>query len=324
MLTDNSISLDDLGEAENASCFSKLFFLWVKPLMVKGHQRLLFSTADLFSLPSRADTAMIARNFQVKVDRLVHLTRNHCYSAEDRQSKVNRITTLLSCLNSTFGLEYYSLGVLKLLSDTLEFVGPILLSCLVHFMEDSQEPMWHGYVYACCLMVAAFASAMLAAQFNYHVQVVALKIRTAIISMVYYKVTNVGSVPLGRFSAGQIVNYMSTDTDRIVNFCPSFHALWSLPIQLGISLYLLYRQVGLSFLVGIGFCFLLIPINHWIAMKIQTLSTKMMSKKDSRIKVTYMSIIIIIKYYLHLILLRELELDIMYLQKEYWPVDLRT
>ena len=24
---------------------------------------------------------------------------------------------------------------------------------------------------------------------------------------------------------------MSTDTDRIVNFCPSFHAFWSLPLQ---------------------------------------------------------------------------------------------
>ena len=35
---------------------------------------------------------------------------------------------------------------------------------------------------------------------------------------------------------------MSTDTDRIVNFCQSFHQFWSLPFQIVISLYLLYQQ----------------------------------------------------------------------------------
>ena len=36
---------------------------------------------------------------------------------------------------------------------------------------------------------------------------------------------------------------MSTDTDRIVNFCQSFHQFWSLPFQIGVSLYLLEQQV---------------------------------------------------------------------------------
>lgn len=33
------------------------------------------------------------------------------------------------------------------------------------------------------------------------------------------------------FSVGEIVNFMSTDTDRIVNSCASFHAFWSIPFQ---------------------------------------------------------------------------------------------
>ncbi len=41
----------------------------------------------------------------------------------------------------------------------------------------------------------------------------------------------------------QVVNFMSTDTDRIVNFCPSFHQFWSLPFQIAVSLYLLHQQV---------------------------------------------------------------------------------
>ncbi len=37
---------------------------------------------------------------------------------------------------------------------------------------------------------------------------------------------------------------MSTDTDRVINFCHSFHEFWSLPFQIAVSLYLLYQQVG--------------------------------------------------------------------------------
>ena len=45
------------------------------------------------------------------------------------------------------------------------------------------------------------------------------------------------------FNTHQVVNFMSTDTDRVVNFAPSFHQFWSLPFQIGVSLYLLHQQV---------------------------------------------------------------------------------
>lgn len=37
------------------------------------------------------------------------------------------------------------------------------------------------------------------------------------------------------FSLGEVVNFISTDTDRIVGACPSFHALWSLPFQVTVN-----------------------------------------------------------------------------------------
>ena len=42
----------------------------------------------------------------------------------------------------------------------------------------------------------------------------------------------------------QVVNFMSTDTDRIVNFGISFHMFWSLPFQIVVALVLLYLQVS--------------------------------------------------------------------------------
>ncbi|KAH9493041.1 Multidrug resistance-associated protein 7 [Bulinus truncatus] len=130
-----------------------------------------------------------------------------------------RNVTLSKALNKAFGVEYYSLGALKLLADSLGFAGPVLLNYLVSFIENKDEDIYEGYLFA-------------------------------------------------------------MDTDRILNFCPSFHAFWSLPFQIIVSLVLLYQQVGLAFLAGVGFALILIPINRSIAIKIGELSTEMMAHKD--------------------------------------------
>lgn len=53
--------------------------------------------------------------------------------------------------------------------------------------------------------------------------------------------------------------------------------------QLVITLFLLYQQVGVSFLAGVAFSVILIPINKLIANKIGNLSTEMMKHKDARV-----------------------------------------
>ena len=61
-------------------------------------------------------------------------------------------------------------------------------------------------------------------------------------------------------------------------------------LQLAVSLYLLYLQVGLAFIAGVAFGVLLVPINRWIAVSIGRLSTKMMTQKDARVKVSEISV----------------------------------
>ena len=58
------------------------------------------------------------------------------------------------------------------------------------------------------------------------------QVRAAIVTAVYKHVIGVSSVELNKFNTGEVLNYMSTDTDRVVNFAPSLHAVWSLPFQL--------------------------------------------------------------------------------------------
>ncbi|XP_005104371.1 multidrug resistance-associated protein 7 isoform X2 [Aplysia californica] len=195
-----------------------------------------------------------------------------------------RQISLFKVLNSAFGLEYYCLGMLRLLGDCLSFAGPLLLNYLVTFIEDRSEPMFHGYLLVGGLFLSTLLGTVCYTQFDYNVQVVAYKIRCAVVTTIYRKSLTISGVAQSRFTSGEIVNFMSTDCDRILNFCPSFHAFWSLPFKVAVSLYLLYQQVGLAFLAGLTFAVLLVPVNRWLAKKIGKLSREMMQHKDGRVK----------------------------------------
>ena len=58
----------------------------------------------------------------------------------------------------------------------------------------------------------------------------------------------------------------------------------SLLSQVAVTMYLLYRQVGLSCLVGVAIAVIMIPLNKYVADKIGAMSTKMMTAKDERVK----------------------------------------
>lgn len=290
---------EELITAEkNVSWFSKLIFYWVNPLMMKGANRKIHTADNLFLLPERLNTSDVEEKFEEILNKnreTVIIGQNHQHRNSSnvpeveivpkRSNKEERM--LLRSLNEAYGLEYYSLGLLKLLADCFGFAGPILLNLLVSFMEGRNESESHGYLYAVGLLLVTLCGALCSTHFDYNIKVVGFKIRAAIISTIYRKALSVSRVSSMKFSSGEIVNFMSTDTDRIVNFCPSFHAFWSLPFQIGISLYLLYLQVGLAFLAGLGFAIVLVPVNKWLAQKIGSLSGAMMAQKDERVKVSY-------------------------------------
>ena len=62
-------------------------------------------------------------------------------------TKVNNQRSLLSALHHSFGIQYYCIGLLKLLGDALSFAGPLLLHALVSFMENKRVMFNISYVF---------------------------------------------------------------------------------------------------------------------------------------------------------------------------------
>ncbi|XP_068253995.1 ATP-binding cassette sub-family C member 10 isoform X2 [Nyctibius grandis] len=308
---------DQQGVAEDGeSWLSRFFYIWMNPLMKRGYEWKLNQPQDVYVLPRQLQAARVSDRFyscwQKKAVRhqveeeTVSLTSpiiaggdGSSDAPEYSSHRTQEAVQLFSVLHAAFGLRFYSLGLLKLAGNLLGFSGPLLLNLLVNFMESRQEPLSHGVLYALGLFAGSFLGALLQNQFSYEVNKVMLMVRAAIISAIYRKALRVGSTSLARFTVGEIVNFMSTDTSRLVNFCLSFHEVWSLPVQFAITLYLLYQQVGVAFLGGLALALLLVPINKVIANCIMMNNKEMLKHKDTRVKLMteFLCGIRVIKFY---------------------------
>lgn len=306
------IRAGEMVAEDGSDWLSRLLYLWLNPLLQQGERGELERPDDVFQLPQRLRTAAVHQRFHrcwEDCQKGAALRSRHPADTQQSSGGSNLLNgswtepqvdpstheevdredvkdvSLLRVLYRAFGLRYLLLGVLKLAASMLAFAGPLLLSGLVGYMESEAAPVRQGAWCAAGLFASTFAAALLRNVFVFQVSKVSLEARAAVISAIYGKAMRVSGAALARFTLGEVVNYMSTDTDRLVNFFNSFHDAWSLPFQFALALYLLYLQVGVAFLGGLGVAILLVPLNKVLASRILENNKHMLAHKDSRVKV---------------------------------------
>ena len=101
-----------------AGCLSRIIFSWVTELFQTGYRRQL-DEDDLWPLSPNDSTVAAARGLATMLE------------FEQQQSH----PSLLRALRTCFGAHYYWLGILKLITDSLSFSGPLLLKALVEYVS---------------------------------------------------------------------------------------------------------------------------------------------------------------------------------------------
>ena len=119
-------------EESRVGFLSKLFFKWVDPLVVKAGRGGLHHPDDVFDLPESLSPQIVAQQVRRETDKLVKLDTNTATTNPGQAGEVKLLTLLYNC----YGKEFFRIGFLKFLSDCAGFAGPILLNCVVSFMED--------------------------------------------------------------------------------------------------------------------------------------------------------------------------------------------
>ncbi|XP_047963792.1 ABC transporter C family member 13 [Salvia hispanica] len=265
---DKDGSLTDVGIVCKA--WHLLTFKIIDPVIQQGSNKQL-DFEDLLQLPIDMDPSSC------------HSLLLGMWDAQYRNN--HRHPSLFKAICSAYGWPYFCIGVLKVLNDCLGFAGPLLLNMLIRFLQKGARTV-DGYVLAISLGLVSIVKSFLDTQYSFRLAQLRLKLRSGIMTIIYRKCLHVSLAERSKFSEGEIQTFMSVDADRIVNLSNSVHDMWSLPLQIGIALYLLYIQVKFAFVSGIAITILLIPVNKWIANLIAHATKNMMEQKDERIRKT--------------------------------------
>nr|CAD7258418.1 unnamed protein product [Timema shepardi] len=182
-----------------------------------------------------------------------------------------------------YGLTFLFGCALLVCVNLLTFVSPQILRNLI-VLVSGDDSLWKGYLYAATLIIVASIQTAFNSQYTYKMMVVAIRVRMALISVIYRKALCMSNKTRKESTVGEIVNLMSVDAARIFDAIPNLNIIWSAPFQIGLALYFLWEYMGPAVLAGLTVMLILIPVNGFIAKKLKALQICQMKTKDQRIR----------------------------------------
>ena len=251
-----------------SALWSSVTFGWIVPLLEVGNSRRL-EPSDLFPLETK-DSA------------------EGCYRAfmEQWHARKKRTHSLAMSFFSAFGMPFAAAGGIKLLHDTLMFVGPQVLKRLIIFMRTPSEALSTGLFYVAVLFVSQLLMSVFLRQYFFWCFRVGMRLRSAIVTSVFAKTLSISTGAFARKSTGEIQNLMAVDSTRLQDLTPYLHAVWYSLYQIALALYLLWAEVGAASLAAICVILLTIPLTGKVSTMLKDIQQKVVSVRDERIKMS--------------------------------------
>ncbi|KAG1968389.1 multidrug resistance-associated protein [Pimephales promelas] len=298
--TFNRVYVKNPCPVEDASFLSKILFWWYGRLVVKGYRSPL-KAEDLWSLREEDTSEKIICDLEKE-------WAKQCAKLQQQESSLNGSQALgyklseqkqllrklhkeqssgfclLRTLAKNFG-PYFLTGTLCLvIQDAFMFSIPQVLSLLLGFVRDEDAPLWKGYLFAFLLFLLSCLQSLFNHQYMYTCFTVGMRVKTAVMGLVYRKSLVINSAARRTCTVGEIVNLVSADTQKLMDFVVYFNAVWVAPIEIALCLFFLWQRLGPSALAGIATVILIFPLNGLLAKMRSKLQEVQMKYMDGRIK----------------------------------------
>ncbi|KAF1745727.1 hypothetical protein GCK72_022174 [Caenorhabditis remanei] len=265
-----------------ASFLNQLTFEWFSGLAYLGNKKSL-EKEDLWDLNERDKAENLIPSFMNNLKPQVEGYRRLIKKNPEAAIPKNHPSILIPIFK-TYKFTLLAGGCYKLMFDLLQFVAPELLRQLISFIEDKSQPMWIGVSIALLMFLSSLIQSMILHQYFHEMFRLGMNIRSVLTSAVYTKTLNLSNEARKGKTTGAIVNLMSVDIQRIQDMTTFIMLFWSAPLQILLSLYFLWKLLGVSVLAGFIILILLIPFNSWISVKMRNCQMEQMKYKDERIK----------------------------------------
>ncbi|ORY27673.1 P-loop containing nucleoside triphosphate hydrolase protein [Naematelia encephala] len=211
---------------------------------------------------------------------------------EWRQRSGRRAASITWALNDVM-TGFWAGGFFKVAGDTAQLMSPLVVKSLIRFSQkvydanqDGSAPpnIGRGIGMAIGLWALTIMQSICQHQFFFRSMAIGVLARATLISAVYQRAVSLTAQGRAQHPNGKIINHVSSDISRIDYCAQWFHAIWTAPIQLLVTLILLLVQIGPSALVGFSLFVILAPLQTWF-MKISFIvRKKSMVWTDARAK----------------------------------------
>ncbi|OQV17378.1 Canalicular multispecific organic anion transporter 2 [Hypsibius exemplaris] len=267
-----------------ASFLSEMTFTWFSPMAYLGWKRPL-QDDDLWTLlpgdRTKHQIDILEKNWLAEMERMHRTIREN---AETKSGKKAYQPSLLRALLKSYWFPLLMSALLRIFNDLSIFVTPQVLRLMIDFVEDKSQPAWKGYFYAGLMLLGSCAQTLILNQYLHMCLRLGMHIRGSIVAIVYRKSLRISSSAKRSSNIGEMVNLMSVDAQRFMEFMAYVQMLWSGPVQMGLSIYFLYDLLGVPVFAGLGTLLVVFFANAFLVGKSRSLQIVQMKEKDGRIK----------------------------------------
>ena len=279
---------------DSAGCLSRITFSWVGAMIQEGYRRECRRAQRGMNSEDIGPLALTdADLLQLRHDDTPECLSEKAETA--RQAEAEAELSLVRVLRRAFGGPFLFAACFKVVYDSLQMAGPYILKALLKYLSLCSESasecaLETGMAYVFLMLCSAAVQTMVLHQYFHRCFRTGMRLNVATISLVYNKSLRIDgagrSTDAKQRTSGEIVNLMAVDAQRLQDFAPQLHALWSSPYQITITLIFLHWVVGWATIAGIMVMLLQIPAVTLVARRIRLAQRALMTIKDERIKLT--------------------------------------
>jgi len=173
-------------------------------------------------------------------------------------------------------------GLLMLLNQAMTLVASyFLVKELIIFAGDASAPAWKGYVLCVALLITNIIATTAINRMFFYALRTGVRSRAALIALVYRKLLRVSC--LGGKS-GEVVNLITNDSQRLIEFFLYGHFLWSAPFLCLVVVVLLMIEVGIAALPGLVTLLFFFLMQYYLGRLSLTVRNKAIVRTDERVR----------------------------------------